>query len=49
MTERMSINPKNISGEIRGYGGKERAIGPFFSPVAVLKVVLMPANLIINK
>jgi len=25
-----------IQGEIRGHGGKERAIGPFFSPVAVL-------------
>ena len=25
-----------IQGEIWGHGGKERAIGPFFSPVAVL-------------
>ena len=29
-----------IQGEKRGHGGKERAIGPFFSPVAVLLSVI---------
>ena len=30
-----------IQGENWGHGGKERAIGPFFSPVAVLKVLIV--------
>jgi hypothetical protein len=34
-TKYASIAQFYIQGENRGHGGKERAIGPFFSPVAV--------------
>jgi len=36
MTEQMATAKKNVRERMRGYGGKERVIDPFFSPIPVL-------------